>query len=40
MENKPIRFTELSKQINSEFSKLDKESQKKNYRRIIYNFVK
>ena len=29
MENKPIRFTELSKQINSEFSKLDKESQTK-----------
>lgn len=29
MEKNPIRFTELSKQINSEFSKLDKESQTK-----------
>ncbi len=29
MEKKPIRFTELSKEINSEFSKLDKQSQEK-----------
>lgn len=29
MGNKPIRFTELSKEINSEFSKLDKQSQEK-----------
>lgn len=29
MEKKPIRFTELSKEINNEFSKLDKQSQEK-----------
>ena len=29
MEKNPIRFTELSKEINSEFSKLDKQSQEK-----------
>lgn len=29
MEKNPIRFTEISKEINNEFSKLDKQSQEK-----------
>ena len=29
MEKNPIRFTEISKEINDEFSKLDKQSQEK-----------
>lgn len=29
MEKNPIRFTEISKEINNEFSKLDKPSQEK-----------